>query len=107
MRNAVNQLTRGSSVPLKCSWERPLEDMNYVTENIVISQTIFCLPFFGRDASGDLYGTRGGVRITATPPRRSMIAGRRWFRYWVPQIPQRAYVCMMRAKVQLQKFIFP
>src|SRR5258707_10397942 len=28
-----------------------------------------------------------------TPPERNMIARRRWFRYWAPQITQRGYVC--------------
>ena len=37
---------------------------------------------------------------THTPPKRSMIARRRWFRYWAPQITQRGYVWTRRAKVQ-------
>ena len=36
----------------------------------------------------------------ATPPERNMIARRRWFRYWAPQMTQRGYVCTGRAKVQ-------
>jgi hypothetical protein len=35
-----------------------------------------------------------------TPPERNMIARRRWFRYWAPQITQRGYVWTRRAKVQ-------
>src|SRR5258707_5449556 len=36
-----------------------------------------------------------------TPPERNMIARRRWFRYWAPQITQLGYVCTQRAKVHL------
>ena len=35
-----------------------------------------------------------------TPRERSIIARRRWFRYWAPQITQRGYVWTRRAKVQ-------
>src|SRR6476646_11877006 len=37
---------------------------------------------------------------STTPPERSMIARRRWFRYWAPQITQRGYVCAARVKVR-------
>jgi hypothetical protein len=53
---------------------------------------------------GGLGSIKGGQNRPApectTPPERNMIARRRWFRYWVPQIPQQGCVGTGRAKVQ-------
>ena len=64
------------------------------------ASAVVCLGSCGDLAEGVGVSLNSITLLTPTPPKRNMIAGRRWIRYRALIIPRRCFVCAGPAKVQ-------